>query len=373
MDCVDDLVKLVGLGERSRTDPDWTTIETSLRLVLPDDYKKLVETFPPGRFQGVVKLIRPGDHDRSAAEYLGYYERRLEDMRRWRKDEPLRFPYPIYPESGGLLPWGVSQRGDLFFWLTNSDDPNSWHLVTTVFDFSHWHEHQPSICRLLHDVVTGRFDASVYEADLSGGPHYRVAKTSGSAEGEQGERNFWQKWKSAPGQPLNEFSVVREALGPGATGVSSVKWPQVESQLRIRLPSDYREFIDTYGAGILGSIVIGSPQGKGEAGLFDLIDWNYRQTATVRLRGAHTAPVYPEPSGMITWGRVGDIACCWAPFETDPESWGVVLSDPSGNLQYQPEWSFSTFLARYVDQGALDPVTLSDESRPEQVTFTPFR
>jgi SUKH superfamily protein len=111
-------------GHVTRDNFDWKVIEKSLGLRLPVAYKELVEILPPGRFQDFVQVIRPGDVTGSRDEFLGYYAYRLDDMRAWREEEPSRFPMPIFPEPGGLLPWGTSKRAGLFFWLTDGEDPS---------------------------------------------------------------------------------------------------------------------------------------------------------------------------------------------------------------------------------------------------------
>src|SRR4051794_18994217 len=112
---VAELLTLVEFGGLSARDHfDWKVIEESIGLRLPAAYKELVEVLPPGHFHEFVRVTKPGDMGGSRDEFLGYYAHRLEDMRAWRESEPSRFPLPIFPERGGLLPWGRSKQGDLF-------------------------------------------------------------------------------------------------------------------------------------------------------------------------------------------------------------------------------------------------------------------
>jgi hypothetical protein len=104
MGSVEDLAKRLGVGVEASNSFDWVAVEASVGLKLPDDYKRLAEIFPAGWFQGFVGLIRPGDVDGSETDYLGYYSHRLEDMRRWRQDEPARFPFPIFPSPAVCCP-----------------------------------------------------------------------------------------------------------------------------------------------------------------------------------------------------------------------------------------------------------------------------
>lgn len=38
-------------------------------------------------------------------------------------------PYPLYPQHGGLLAWGLTQDADYLFWRTDDGDPDGWPVV----------------------------------------------------------------------------------------------------------------------------------------------------------------------------------------------------------------------------------------------------
>jgi hypothetical protein len=44
---------------------------------------------------------------------------------------PDDFPRSLFPEEGGLLPWGVTDNGDILNWIT-SDNPEKWSIL--VYD-----------------------------------------------------------------------------------------------------------------------------------------------------------------------------------------------------------------------------------------------
>jgi hypothetical protein len=74
---------------------DWATVEASVGLRLPADCKRLVEKFPDGTFQGLVRLNRPTEQ---RAEFLGFAAQRLDDMRErrkgWATSRTRSFPSP---------------------------------------------------------------------------------------------------------------------------------------------------------------------------------------------------------------------------------------------------------------------------------------
>lgn len=102
---VDDLARLVGWTGSGYEGINWETVENSLGLPIPLDFKELIKRFPRGAFQGMLELSVPEDCGRGI-ELIGGLAIVLEDMRRWREDEPERFPYPLYPEEGGVVRGG---------------------------------------------------------------------------------------------------------------------------------------------------------------------------------------------------------------------------------------------------------------------------
>jgi hypothetical protein len=116
---------------------------------------------PDGWFRGFVRVLRPGGTGARGAGFLDPdAANRLEDMRRWRAEGHGTFPYPIYSEAGGLLPWGSGVRGGLFFWLTGPGDPDEWPVVAASAEWDHWDRFDGTMCEFLVEVAVGRYEAS---------------------------------------------------------------------------------------------------------------------------------------------------------------------------------------------------------------------
>jgi hypothetical protein len=340
--CVARLAALVGVSGRKRTSFDWPAMESSLGLHLPNDYKYLVEVFPDGTFQDLLHVNRPGDHHQPRTDFLGFYAYTLEDMRHLRSDRGS-FPYPIFPEPGGLLPWASGPRREPFFWLTQAEDPNTWPVVTADYDFTEWREFPGTACQLLIEVVEGRFDASLFGVDLAGrGPSFVPMDEDVPVGNGSPSRSFL----SLGGRAANEFSALSQVIATTTPATARVDWVEVEDFTGLRLPADYRSFVDTYGPGTFGEITIAAPGGPGG---FDLYDLLRRALEAARAPDAtRTVPIYPEPNGIIAWGQTADgWTFSWAPTSPDPQAWGVVAYGPH-LLAHLADQSFSQFLRSYV-------------------------
>ncbi|HCA85815.1 MAG TPA: hypothetical protein DEQ61_10140 [Streptomyces sp.] len=84
-----------------RPDVDWAEVETRLGTALPSDYKRMVETFGEGAFDGFLDLNQ-------------------EPWTHLRQDR--------------LLIWASTEHENLYCWRADSDDPDRWPVVVRSFD-----------------------------------------------------------------------------------------------------------------------------------------------------------------------------------------------------------------------------------------------
>lgn len=105
----------------------WKAFEQAQNLKLPRDYRDLVQTYGDGLLAGFYLLYSP----LAESPWLNLAEvqqRESEDLQNVRANYPRRCPYPIYPEPGGLYPWGGDENGNTYFWLT-AGAANKWPVV----------------------------------------------------------------------------------------------------------------------------------------------------------------------------------------------------------------------------------------------------
>jgi hypothetical protein len=110
---------------------DWASIEASLGVRLPEEYKEFVQAFPPGGFGELVVLHParragfvglPDEIHGFAERYGGPLEVELPSVRQ-------AVPFGFYPEPGGLIPWADFNADAALFWLPDSGDPDTWPVV----------------------------------------------------------------------------------------------------------------------------------------------------------------------------------------------------------------------------------------------------
>jgi hypothetical protein len=150
------LAAVAGLAPHEERSFDWRAIEEALGLRLPADYKVLAESFPLGWFRMFAKVEVPAGRQRLLGDYAVM---QLDHLRQVRATGESSFPFPVFPEPGGVLPWGSIGSPGLAFWLTEADDPDGWPVIAAG-SHDYWDRFDGPACEFLAEVAAGRYDAS---------------------------------------------------------------------------------------------------------------------------------------------------------------------------------------------------------------------
>jgi len=102
----------------------WSAFQKRIGLRFPEDYFIVVRTYGSGRFlAGEFRVNNPFEPADAAS-----VEREFKTLRENKENSPAEFPFPVFPESGGLYPFGIDDNGNTFLWLTEGE-PQEWPIV----------------------------------------------------------------------------------------------------------------------------------------------------------------------------------------------------------------------------------------------------
>lgn len=102
-------------------DQTWDSAAEELGVTFPEDYRKFLETYGKGLFADFYVVFSPVSQDRAQLKTL------IDRVSAAFEDE-ADLPHPLFPETGGLLPWATDENGNNYFWLTEGP-PESWPVV----------------------------------------------------------------------------------------------------------------------------------------------------------------------------------------------------------------------------------------------------
>ena len=95
-------------------DAAWQAAEERLKLKFPADYKEFIQTYGSGAFS--YERYRIYIFNPLAPSYQKRCEEVLDGVRFAHESGDSK--YHVYPDEGGLFPWGLDSNGCAVFWLT---------------------------------------------------------------------------------------------------------------------------------------------------------------------------------------------------------------------------------------------------------------
>jgi len=111
--------------------PDhWKVVEEQLGTGLPEDYKRFLEVFGIGTINGFLVVLVP----RSSNQHVDLLKRgrsELEAYETSKREFPTYYRDDIYPIPGGILPFAVTDNGEVLYWRTVGS-PERW--TVTVYE-----------------------------------------------------------------------------------------------------------------------------------------------------------------------------------------------------------------------------------------------
>jgi len=118
------LPKLLSInrGGAELSDARWLKAEDALGIRLPGSYKALIDLYGASSWGNFLHILSPFDDDLNL-ERVG--REILHADRQSRDSFPSHYPFALYPERGGMLPWAVTDNGDTLYFVTLSL-PDEW-------------------------------------------------------------------------------------------------------------------------------------------------------------------------------------------------------------------------------------------------------
>ncbi|MGW0583843.1 SMI1/KNR4 family protein [Streptomyces sp. NPDC002920] len=123
--------------------PPWQDAPAQVGFQFPADYRAFIDRYGAGEVNGHLIVLAPTERPYlpglppGFAGYTAFAEQDIgQAFTELRASDPAHYPYPIFPEPGGLLLWARTYDGDHLFWDTEHSAPDQWPVVL-------WLRHEP--------------------------------------------------------------------------------------------------------------------------------------------------------------------------------------------------------------------------------------
>lgn len=143
----------------------WKAVEGRLGMPLPIDYKEFIEIYGSGKIADFLWIFNPF----SINENLNL-EKQIENQARVLAELQLygeSIPYRLFPERGGVLPFGITDNGDVLFWLT-AGAPDDWVVVVNEARAPNWELYNFSMSGFLAAVLQRQVLCGIFPKDFPG-------------------------------------------------------------------------------------------------------------------------------------------------------------------------------------------------------------
>ncbi len=137
---------------------DLHAFERKVGVPLPQDFAQLMQTYGPGTFDEFVSVLAPDPAIRYTMFGRTQVEREInEGLAASHGDPDYSFPYPIYPDDGGLLKWGEHGGAHRLWWLTQGD-PYGWPVLIQGSESEDFFSYDGTASRLICDLIEEKLD-----------------------------------------------------------------------------------------------------------------------------------------------------------------------------------------------------------------------
>jgi hypothetical protein len=148
----------------SGTEKEWKYFEDRLGTSLPIDYKEFVNSYGSGAIDNFLWVLNPFIQNENLNLFLKtkvICEAYVQSKRKF----PHEFLYDVYPEVGGLLPWALTDNGDVLYWITKGEH-ESWQIVVFESRSTLCTSYNKSMTEFIYEIVSHNLKCTIFPDDF---------------------------------------------------------------------------------------------------------------------------------------------------------------------------------------------------------------
>lgn len=144
----------------------WKSVEDRLGTRLPQDYKAFIELFGTGSTGGFIWVFNPFSSNKHV-NLIEHGRLELGGLASLKEEFPQDYVHDAYPTPGGLLPFAVTDNGDMLHWKTVGE-PDHWTVIVYESRGPKYYGFDGSMTDFLASVLTRSVACDVFPPDFPG-------------------------------------------------------------------------------------------------------------------------------------------------------------------------------------------------------------
>jgi hypothetical protein len=142
---------------------------------LPDDYKNLLEIYGTGCIDKFIWIFNPAAKN-PHLNLLSQIEKQITALRELNATGLEKVTYPMFPEPRGLLPFGITDNGDVLGWITRGKIQN-WTVIVAEARSPRYVEADMEMTDFLALVLVGEIKVPFFPEDFpSANPGFEIVR-----------------------------------------------------------------------------------------------------------------------------------------------------------------------------------------------------
>ncbi|MBN8781338.1 SMI1/KNR4 family protein [Thiobacillus sp.] len=141
----------------------WSDAERKLGK-LPDDYKRFIELYGTGSIDGFVWIFNPFTSNKNL-NLLDQIQIKISALSDLSETFGEALPFPLFPKPNGLLPFGVTDNGDVLFWQV-ANNPDDWKVIINAAREPKWKKYDVDMTDLLAGLLSRQIICEVFPGDF---------------------------------------------------------------------------------------------------------------------------------------------------------------------------------------------------------------
>jgi hypothetical protein len=149
------------------SDAIWAECESEL-IRMPTDFKEFLESYGTGAIDGFLWIFNPASKNPNLNLVL-QVKRQLSALSHLLREKAESRVYAVFPEDGGLLPFGITDNGDVLFWRTLGS-PENWSVVVGESRAPEYNEYKRTMTGFLTSILSKQEVVPVFPQDFPNSP-----------------------------------------------------------------------------------------------------------------------------------------------------------------------------------------------------------